>query len=61
MFEGKADDPDLIKKFTAEEELSGVFIVLMMALRRLFNQNRMFIKEKTIEQRRDKYAIGQPG
>jgi phage/plasmid-associated DNA primase len=50
------DDPDLIKKLTTEEELSGVFNVLMMALRHLLNQNRIFIKESTIEQRRERYS-----
>ena len=56
-FEGNEDDPDLLKKLTTVEELSGVFNVLMLALRRLLNQNRIFINEKTIEQRRDRYAI----
>jgi phage/plasmid-associated DNA primase len=31
--------------------------VLMTALRRLLNENGIFIKEKTIEERRDRYAI----
>ena len=31
--------------------------MLMMALRRLLNQNRIFIIEKTIEQRRERYTI----
>jgi phage/plasmid-associated DNA primase len=56
-FEGNREDPELLKKLTIEEELSGVFNVLMMALRRLLNQNRIFIKENTIEQRREKYTI----
>jgi putative DNA primase/helicase len=34
-FEGDRDDPDLLKKLTTEEELSGIFNVLMMALKRL--------------------------
>jgi phage/plasmid-associated DNA primase len=46
-FEGSRDDP----KLTTEEELSGVFDALMIVLMRIF------IKEKTIEQRRDRYAI----
>jgi hypothetical protein len=29
----------------------------MPALKHLLNQSRIFIKEKTIEQRRDRYAI----
>jgi P4 family phage/plasmid primase-like protien len=51
------DDPDLLKKLTTVEELSGIFNVLMMALKRLLNENRIFIKEKTIEQRRERYTI----
>jgi P4 family phage/plasmid primase-like protien len=50
------DDPDLLKKLTTEEEISGVFNVLMMALKRLLTQNRIFTREKTIEQRRERYT-----
>ena len=32
-FEGKKDDPDIVKKLTTDEELSGIFNVLMIALR----------------------------
>ena len=56
-FEGNRDDPDLLKKLTTEEELSGIFNVLIMALRRLLNRNRIYIEEKTIEQRRERYTI----
>jgi putative DNA primase/helicase len=56
-FEGNSDDPDLIKKLTTEEERSGIFNVLMVALQRLLNQNRIYINEKTIEQRRERHAI----
>ncbi|MDQ6864308.1 MAG: primase-like DNA-binding domain-containing protein, partial [Thermoproteota archaeon] len=56
-FEGNTDDPDLLKKLTTEEELSGIFNVMMVALRRLTHRNRIFIKEKTIEQRRERYSI----
>jgi len=48
-FEGSRDDPDLLKKLTTEEELSGIFNVLMIVLKRVLNQNRIFINEKTIE------------
>ena len=56
-FEGNREDPDLITKLTTEEELSGIFNVLMVALKRLLNQNRIYINEKTIEQRRERHAI----
>ena len=56
-FEGNKEDPDLIKKLTTEEELSGIFNVLIVTLKRLLNQNRIYINEKTIEQRRERYSI----
>jgi putative DNA primase/helicase len=55
-FEGDKDDPDLLKKLTTEDEISGIFNVLMVALRQLLNRNQIFIEEKTIDQRRDKYT-----
>jgi P4 family phage/plasmid primase-like protien len=56
-FEGNRDDPDLIKKLTTEEELSGILNVLLIALRRALNRNGIFVKEKTIEQRRERYVL----
>ena len=56
-FEGNRDDPDLLKKLTTEEELSGIFNVLMPVLKRLLNRNRIYIKENSIEQRRKRYTI----
>ena len=45
-FEGK-DDPDLLNKLTTEEELSGIFNILMTALRRILKNNRgVFMNEK---------------
>ena len=57
MFEGKNDDPDLLAKLTAEEELSGIFNVLMIALQRLLKNNSVFVNEKIIQTRREKYEI----
>jgi len=45
-----------LRKLATVDELSGVFNLLMMALRRLLNQNRIFIREKTIEERRERYT-----
>lgn len=56
-FEGKRDDPDLIKKLTTESELSAIFNILMIALRRLLRDNNIFVKDKTIEQRRERYIL----
>ena len=56
-FEAK-DDPDLIKKLTTDEELSGIFNILMIALRRILKNNRgIFMNEKTIHERREKYEL----
>ena len=50
-------DPDLDKKLTTPEELSGIFNLLMFALRRILKEKRIFLTEKTIESRRQKYDM----
>jgi P4 family phage/plasmid primase-like protien len=50
------EDPDLLKKLTTEEELSGIFNVLMPVLKRLLNRSRVYMKENTIEKRRERYT-----
>ena len=56
-FETK-DDPNLLKKLTTDEELSGIFNTLMIALRRILKNNRgIFMNEKTIHERREKYEL----
>ena len=54
-FEGKKDDPQLLDKLSSREEVSGIFNVLMQALRRIFKNNRLFFNEKTIDERRLKH------
>jgi putative DNA primase/helicase len=57
-FEGDRDDPDLDKKLTTEDEKSAIFNVLMVGLRRLLaKQKGVFLTEKTIAQRREKYDL----
>jgi putative DNA primase/helicase len=56
-FEGQNADPDLSRKLTTEEELSGVFNVLMIALRRILHNKGIYLNEKTIQERRDKYEM----
>jgi P4 family phage/plasmid primase-like protien len=53
-FEGRRDDPYLLQKLSSQEELSGIFNVLMTALRRILKNNGIFINEKTVEQKRKK-------
>ena len=55
--EGKNADPDLIAKLTTEEELSGIFNILMVALRNVLKNKRIFVNEKTIQERRIKYEL----
>jgi hypothetical protein len=47
----------LLAKLTAEEELSGIFNVLMIALQRLLKNNSVFVNEKIIQTRREKYEM----
>jgi putative DNA primase/helicase len=57
-FEGDTADPDLLAKLTTDEEISGIFNVLMDALRDiLLKNNGIFINEKTIRERRRKYEM----
>jgi putative DNA primase/helicase len=56
-FEGANDDPNLLAKLTTEEELSGIFNVLMIALQRLLKNNSVYVNEKTIQRRREKYEM----
>ena len=55
LFDGKNADPHLLSKLTTEEELSGIFNVCMMALRRIIVNKGLYINEQTIEERRIKY------
>lgn len=50
-------DPDLGDKLTTQEELSGIFNIMMFALRKLLKDKRIFTNEKTIKERRDKYEM----
>ena len=56
-FEGDKEDQDLLKKLTTEEELSAIFNILMIALRNMLKNKRIFINEKTIQDRREKYEL----
>lgn len=53
-FEGKNDDPHLLYKLSTEEEMSGIFNVLMKALGRILQKNELYLNEKTIDERRKK-------
>ena len=54
-FERAAEDKQLTQKLTTEKEMSGIFNVLMEALRRIVKTKEIYVNEKTIEERRAKY------
>jgi len=50
-FEGKDDDPHLLQKLSSPQEISGIFNVLMRALRDVMNKERIYLNANTIEDR----------
>jgi P4 family phage/plasmid primase-like protien len=54
-FEGKKDNPHLLEELSSEEEKSGIFNVLMGALRNILKNNGIYLNEKTIEERASKH------
>jgi putative DNA primase/helicase len=55
VFEGIKEDKKLLAKLTAQEEISGIFNVLMKALRRIRKTNDIYVNEQTVEERRKAY------
>ena len=55
--DGNGADPDLLRKLSTEDELSGIFNVLIIALRTLLRNGSIFVHEKTIEQRRQRHEL----
>ena len=56
-FEGKRDDVNLIFKLTTEQELSGIFNIMMSTLQNVLRNTCIFMTEKSIEQRREKHDL----
>ena len=56
-FDGAREDKYLISKLTTEPEISGIFNVLMIALRRILKNKELYVHEKTIEEKRIKYQM----
>ena len=54
-FENSMADKQLLEKLTTEEEKSGIFNMLMTALRRIRKTQDVYVNEKTIEEKRMKY------
>lgn len=55
-FDGKDDDPNLLKKLTSDEELSGIFNILVKVLRCVLERG-IYQEVKTIEDRRRKHEL----
>jgi len=57
QFEGENEDPNLLGKLTTEEEISGIFNILMKALGNIQKYRRIYVKQKTIQERREKHEL----
>jgi P4 family phage/plasmid primase-like protien len=55
--EGINADPRLLEKLTTEDELSGIFNILMVALRRILKNDRIYLNQKSIQERREKHEL----
>jgi len=55
--EGKNADPKLLEKLSTEEEKSGIFNILMKALRTIQKNDKIYLDEKTIQERRQKHEL----
>jgi putative DNA primase/helicase len=55
--EGINADPRLLEKLTTEDELSGIFNVLMVALRRILKNDRIYLNQKSIQERRERHEL----
>ena len=56
-FEGKKEDRHLISKLTTDEEISGIFNVLMIALRRIRMNKEIYEHTKIIENKSTRYLV----
>jgi P4 family phage/plasmid primase-like protien len=55
--EGRNSDPRLLEKLTTEDELSGIFNILMVALRRILKNDRIYLNQKSIQERRERFEL----
>lgn len=54
-FDGAREDKQLIAKLTTQQEISGIFNLLMVYLRHIQKNRELYVNEKTTEQKRAKY------
>ena len=55
--EGVNADPNKLGKLTTEEEMSGIFNIMMKALRNIQKTNRIHVNQKTIQERRENHEL----
>ena len=53
----KVADPHLLEKLTNEQEVSGIFNVLMDVLGRVLKGGKINVNDKSIQHRREKYQL----
>jgi len=53
----KKMDANLLSKLTTDEEISGIFNLLMKSLRNVLKNNEIYVSARTIEERRTKYLL----
>jgi P4 family phage/plasmid primase-like protien len=56
QFDDKKANPHLLRELTTDSELSGLFNVLMNALREVLKHG-VYVKKRTINERREKYEL----
>ena len=57
QFQGKKDDPNLLNKLTTEEEMSGIFNLIVNSMRTIVNRNEIHVNASTTSQRRAKAEL----
>jgi P4 family phage/plasmid primase-like protien len=57
QFQGKDEDPNLLKKLTIEEELSGIFNIITKCLRTIDAKGKIYVNSKSINERREKAEL----
>jgi P4 family phage/plasmid primase-like protien len=55
--EGRNADPRILEKLTTEDELSGIFNILMIALKRILKNNMVYLNQKTIQEKRERLEL----
>lgn len=55
--EGANADPYLLEKLSSEEELSAIFNILMIALKRILKNKTLYLNLKTIQEKKERHEL----